>query len=39
MNKKLFHKVCDEVVAQGQGLMGIGTLGEKNRTLSPKKIL
>lgn len=29
MNKQLFHKVCDEVVAQGQGLMGIGTLGEK----------
>lgn len=29
MDQQLFHKVCDQVVGQGQGLMGIGTLSEK----------
>jgi hypothetical protein len=29
MDQQLFHKVCDEVIGQGQGLMGIGTLSEK----------
>lgn len=29
MDKQLFHRVCDEVVGRDQGLMGIGTLGEK----------
>lgn len=29
MDQQLFHKVCDEVIGQRQGLMGIGTLSEK----------
>lgn len=29
MDQQLFHKICDEVIGQGQGLMGIGTLSEK----------
>ena len=29
MDQQLFHKVCDDVIGQGQGLMGIGTLSEK----------
>ena len=29
MDQQLFHKVCDEVIGRQQGLMGIGTLGEK----------
>lgn len=29
MNQQLFHKVCDQVIGQEQGLMGIGTLSEK----------
>lgn len=29
MDQQLFHKVCDEVIGQAQGLMGIGTLSEK----------
>lgn len=29
MDQQLFHRVCDEVIGQGQGLMGIGTLSEK----------
>ena len=29
MDQQLFHRVCDEVIGLGQGLMGIGTLSEK----------
>ena len=29
MNQQLFHKVCDDVIGQQPGLMGVGTLGEK----------
>jgi hypothetical protein len=29
MDQQLFHNICDEVIGQGQGLMGIGTLSEK----------
>lgn len=29
MDQQLFHRICDEVINQEQGLMGIGTLGEK----------
>lgn len=29
MDQKLFHKVCDEVIGQRQGMNGIGTLSEK----------
>lgn len=29
MDQQLFHKVCDEIIGQEQGQMGIGTLREK----------
>lgn len=29
MDQQLFGNICDEVIGQGQGLMGIGTLSEK----------